>query len=490
MRYRSISLNGNRIDKYSLVKYTDKYKTYLEELRKMNEILADAVENGPKLYSELSEHQSYMIFRGVDECVGAINIGTSTDEKDLEIEIQFDEKHLAVLEEMYKVVEQIVESLKLYFFYKRNIKVKLNNGLDLAKVNGAKYQKRVYDGNLTTYICTNERNNVLFPRLFDEIIEARKRLTDMGVSFFIHYKIADERDILYPLDQELVKAISDDSIPLAETFYKVENVILPSFSIYASRFIRFLRNGQVEFSKISRRDDWVNYFFDYSVLSEGFSFDSLSSSGEKDFNIDENSCFTNIKFGSFNLMKSKENNRTKVTYVTPIKDRSSIAIELWINEKNEIERCYIDFRTYKGNDKIRGFYALRLVPKYNMFSLRYISSNGISSSDFLQVLAHYDEELYSTIQNENLTMEIIEQLIKKIIFIINLKVDKSNSHGGNKKYVALPDSPVIPNYEDVERKILDFLKQIEGEIPLPSLQCNLHSFIEANSEKSKRLENN
>jgi len=111
MKYRSITLNGNKGVPYALVKYTKEYKRYLEKLRELNPELADSVEQGPKIYSEQSEHQSYMIFSGRRDCVGAIYIGTSTDEKNLEIKLHFKEKYFKTNYDIVAVIEQLVDSL-------------------------------------------------------------------------------------------------------------------------------------------------------------------------------------------------------------------------------------------------------------------------------------------------------------------------------------------------------------------------------------------
>ena len=36
----------------------------------------------------------------------------------------------------------------------------------------------------------------------------------------------------------------------------------------------------------------------------------------------------------------------------------------------------------------------------------------------------------------------------------------------------------------IKKQIIDFIKQIKGEIPLPHLQENLEKFVEANSSKN------
>ena len=90
MKYRSISLNGNKGFHYSLVKYNEEYQDYLPELNKMNEKLADAVLKYPIIYDEASKIQSYMIFQGEFKCVGAIIIDATKLEK-LEVKVQLNE---------------------------------------------------------------------------------------------------------------------------------------------------------------------------------------------------------------------------------------------------------------------------------------------------------------------------------------------------------------------------------------------------------------
>lgn len=62
MEYRSIMFTKNDKWPLALIKYTEEYKKYLERIRRINKELADSVERCPKMYSESSEHQSYMIF--------------------------------------------------------------------------------------------------------------------------------------------------------------------------------------------------------------------------------------------------------------------------------------------------------------------------------------------------------------------------------------------------------------------------------------------
>lgn len=475
MKYRSISLNGNKSSHYSLVKYNDEYKDYLVELRNMNKKLADSVEQCPKIYSELSEHQSYMIFQGEYKCVGAINIGTSTDQKNLEIEVQLNDKYFSSQQEIIEVIEQLVESLKLYFFDKENIEIHLINNIDLSKINFYKYHKKIYDENLTTYICSNKRNNLLIPKLIEEVSKTEKCLTDWRQSWW--QSIGDD-ELHYLFDLELMNAIDKGTVTLPELFNKVETLLWTKIdSAKSTRSIIFSRNGQIEFSKNSRDlKNGIDYEFIYNILSDSFNLKSKSRTDLKKttLDIEENSYFTNIKTSQLNILRSKENKRKKINYISPVIENSSISMELWTDEQNEIESCYVDFRTHKSNGKINGLYALRIAPQryYDSFSIRFISRKGSRYRDFSGEISENEEELISTIVDGKITIELIDELIRKVIPIVN---NRANNY--KKQSISTMNETIISDFIDSEIQAINFVKQIKGEIPLPHLQENLEKFI-------------
>lgn len=481
MKYRSISLNGNKHRQYNLVKYNDDYKYYLKELRKMNKSLADLIEICPKIYSELSEHQSYMIFEGIYACVGAINIETSTDEKNLEIEVELNEKHFDSQGKIIMVIEQLIESLKLYFFDKENIEINLINDIDLSKFNPYEYQKKIYDEKLTTYICSNKLNNELIPKLVDEIISLKKNLTIQGQHW---QQDLEEKELYYGIDDALMEEIYKGTITLPELFFKVKTLLWSSIdSAKSTMSTNFSRDGYIVFTKKSPDHlEGINYEFSYNILRDGFNL-KIDRGLNNILEIDENSYFTNIKTNQLNILYLKEDGSKRIKYISQIVDKSSVSLELWINEQEEIERCYIDFQTHKGNGKINGLYALRIFSQYNQFTLKFISRKGNHSTDFASVLSSSDKELYSTIINGKITIELVNELIHKVIPIVNRKVTKSNNHNNNRQYIADVSNTIISNAMLDEVNAINLVKQIQGEILLPHLQENLEKFI---NEDDKR----
>ena len=165
MKYKSISLNGNKDYQYSLVKYEDKYKHILDSMEGIDTNLIDSVIACPVLYSVNSDHQAYMLVKDDDIGVGATYIGTSTDEKDLEVKLQLDESKFTDETEMYMLINQLVDSLGLYCYERKNIYINLINKIDLSKYNGLKYNRKYLLPNIFTYVCSNNKYNTLIPLL-------------------------------------------------------------------------------------------------------------------------------------------------------------------------------------------------------------------------------------------------------------------------------------------------------------------------------------
>lgn len=168
MEYRSIMLTRDKKWPLALIKYTEEYKKYLQQIKRYNTALADSVEKCPKMYSEISEHQSYMIFLGENYCVGAIYIGTSIDEKNLELEIHFDEKYIYFPEEINEITEHIVDGLSYNYPNKEEIEIRLLNDVDLSRYHKYKYVKKVYNEKLTTYTCKNKYKNIGIKRTLEK----------------------------------------------------------------------------------------------------------------------------------------------------------------------------------------------------------------------------------------------------------------------------------------------------------------------------------
>ena len=472
MKYRNITLNGNIDSQYSLIKYNDEYKYHLEELRKLNKELADSVENCPKIYSENSEEQSYMIMRDNRDCVGAIYIGTSTNEKNLEIKVHFNEKYFKSPEHIAKIIEMLIDSLSLYFYDKENIEIHLVNNIDLSKYNKYKFKKKIYDQNLTTYIFSNECNYKLIPALIDEINGTEKNLIDWKQSWTQQINLYNHRDLSWKIDKQLLDEYANHSISLEEIFYKADSIYW--YNIKSKKNIRsigFNRDGHIYLNK--RFFDGT-YSINYYIQNDGFVFHTENQTNHNYLVVDENNYFTQIKTNNIKIHTGKETKKKIINYVSPTINNSSISIELVLNENNEIERCHVDFRTHKGNGKINGLYALRIYPRFNKISLNYISRNGYRGPSLEDLL-----EIKSLIKIKpgKLTFELINEIIKESIIVIKQMA------GLTQRQIINLEGPYNISYlMDIEKQIIDFVKQTKGEIPLPHLQENIDKFIETYSK--------
>ncbi len=483
MKYRSISLNGD--DHYSLVKYNDdnfiNFKTnYEAELEKIDKELANKVREWPENYNEARKNQSYMITQGV-ECIGAISIEITNDGKDLEVEVQLNEEHFSSEQKMIELIDQLIESLKIFFFDKENIKINLINDIDLLRLN-YQYIRNRNSKRLNTYICSNKENNKIIPEMIIEMYLTEKCLTEWGQSWV--QRIGNNK--LYSVvDAKFIDEINKGTVTLPELFSKVETILWNDIkSTRSSRNIIFSRDGNIDFSKTSNDfHNGINYEFSYNILSEGFNLKHYKN-GRNNRNtaleIVENQQFTNIKTKQLNELQLKANNRKSINYTSPVVDNSSIAIELWKNDQNEIENCYVDFRTHKNNGKINGMYILRLIPHFKEFSIRFISRKGNREYDFGDEIIEKEEELFCSIVNGNLTIELIDELIRKVIPIINRK-----AKGNKRQSISDENANIAMCLVDAEREAISFIKQIKGEIPLPHLQDNLEKFI-MEHDKSKK----
>lgn len=460
MKYRSISLNGNQGRHYSLVKYNKWYQDYLIELSKMNKELAQLVLKYPSIYDEASNIQSYMIFQGEYNCVGAIIIDATKLEK-LEVKVQLNEKYFTSQQDVFEVVEQIVESLKIFFYDKKNIEINLLNDLDLSTIDCQNYHKA--DSNLKIYNCSNEKN-ILIPKLIEEVISAEKKLTDWRQSW---WQDLENHELHYNFDRELINAIDNGTVTYPELFSKFKTLIWRNIaSKNATRFIAFSRTGDIAFSKTLKKDG-SNYEFSYNVMKDGF---KLRVNGE-DLIVDDNKYFTNIRTKQVNILQGKENKRKFITYVSPIINNFSIAMDIWVNESNEIEKCNIDFRTHKGNGKINGIYILRLNPSnIDKCSIRFVSRKG--NIDFITNLFGIDE--VSKFEGK-ITFEMINEFVNKVISFINKK------EGLIKNQIVFNEFDVVTQ----KKQIINFLKQLKDEIPLPILQERIDKIVSKNEQEKK-----
>ena len=500
MRYRSISLNSynGKDSNYSLIKYEDKYKKYLNELKDLDSNLYNCVKECPSLYSEKSDHQAYMIFKGDKLCVGAIYIGTSTDEKDLEIEVEFNEKYFDNKQDVLGAFENLLDSLKLYFWDKENIEIYLHNNVNLAKVNRYQYDEKIYGEDYITYVCKNGKNK-LITKLLTEIGYINLTSDTNGTRYSNAFVNKDVDGII---DRKILDEINDGSIPFDELFNKVTQVkyidILPHLNFTKTRIAKIFRDGQINVEMQNNKLNMTEYTFDYNVLYNNFKFHRIfpKSSDDKRFTkgyfdvaIEDNSIYSNVRYGDLNIIDLKESGKKKITYTSPVIENSSIYIEAY-GENEQIDNCYIDFRTHKkSTGKINSVYALRVKPKYDIIRFNKYSRQGLRSHDFSLLLAYTDKELYEDIMNGDLTQENINRLICVSIFVANQIADEFNSKGISKAYISRNLIYAVPNINEAYLDAVFALEQVKDEIASSHLRKNIEHFTNVlDQDKNNRFQ--
>ena len=459
MKYKSISLNGTDNYQYSLVKYEDKYKDILGSMKEIDVNLIDSVIACPRIYSVDSDHQAYMLVKDDDIGVGATYIGTSTDEKDLEVTLQLDEDKFDDEVDMYKLINQLVDSLGLYCYERENIYICLKNKINLSKYNSLKYKEVYLLPNISTYICSNNKYNTLIPLLLKEIKSCEDTLISWKQTWWqeIQHRTLDDFHLLYDND-DIEK--SDEMFNKASSFSLVDYI--------RDRNVTFDIDGHVIFSKNIKEND-STCEFTYNVRKDGFKLKTF------DFLLEDNHSYTKIITPNEEIKKSKEKGTKKITYKSGIVDKSSIYAEVKLDDNDDIDKCYIDFRTHRNNGKINGMYLIRINNRDKNFSFSYRTRKD----DICKYIdnIYYDDERFSmgTLKNR---IEFFRDAINSCY---------RNGRG------AISSDINISDLVNIEKDVVNFMKKIKSEIPLPYLQEQIDKFIleysnSKSNDKVKKLQ--
>ncbi len=469
MKYRSISLNSK--SDIGLVKYNEKYQEeysyYFDVNDGHNILMTDDIKNGEQLFKE-KLIQNYMLCYRYN-IIGGVNIDTS--KKDLEVFLHLNPNRLEGPNKTAQIVNDLVNSLKLYFYDKENIILNVLNEeyLELDSVS-----KILNNDDTYTYIFKNTYNNFLMPALVEEVTTCEKNLTNWGEGWLQHLDMTKNLSKTY--DTLLSESIQEGKVTYPELFSKFDKIIWQDInSNKATRNIIFRSNGDISYSKHNYKTRNMKKHkkctIDYNVLGNSFSL--IEKTAQDNFEIEHNPIFTEIRNNNLNMVINPRRKRSKINYTSDIVNNSSVAIELWCIE-GKIINCYIDFRTHRNyKNKINGSYTLRIAPekKYGQFSLKFVSRKGSYGYDFSEKVAKEDEELYSTLLYDNINLDLIEELINKLIPVIN----KEAAHN-NKPLISLDNTISIQAIKTLENRVLDLLNEIKDGVPLNHLENILQTF--------------
>lgn len=232
-------------------------------------------------------------------------------------------------------------------------------------------------------------------------------------------------------------------------------------------YFEFNSNGRISLYKT--KDHNQKYRVRYSLLTDFLKLTSESNSEIK-VDIDSNSFFTSIVLNNYKIIIDNKANSKEINYFS---DDKKISIQIVLNNEDKIEKCYIDFRTFKeSTQKVNGVFALRLYPKYNERTLRILYRSGMVSFDLLENILKKDIELYDLLINQELTVQCINNLIIRMIPLLNELAEKYNR-------------PTIKdNLEDKfdlnkpANDVVSYLTDIKDEIPSSHLQMLIQNIID------------
>ncbi len=289
-----------------------------------------------------------------------------------------------------------------------------------------------------------EYNKISLEKLLFEMNSLEKYLTECGLNWTKKLK-KENSDIIYEFTQ-----INKDH-----------------------RVITFKRDGNIELSNTN------TYNIIYNVLTGTLKVENWPSKTtiSKKNNAIEITSETNTEKVSI----AHFNNTKKISLIERINRDSSILLDLIEDKEGNIKKCNIDFRTHKGNQKINGTYALRIKGGNYPLSLKSIDRHGYQTMDFSGLLG-IDEQTLTEIKNGNITNEIVENIATTTSAVINVMSMKN----GRKHIPYKYDSINIESIREKETEIINYLRQIETEIPVQGMKNIIEETTKKYGEKEKK----
>ena len=465
MKYRNITLNGNKNKVFSLVKYTDEYESIINV---KNNDLKNKIISYPKLKKPNNDSQSYMIVMQPNVVVGYIVI-TSLLSKEAKVKIEIDEKKLTK-EEINELMTNLLSSLKLLLYDKDSIELDVLNNIDLD-IYKEKHIGKISSNDVVSKVFNNKKTSRLMSKISKEIRDIDSSLTELNKSWTEDLELCESKDLTM-FDKELLDSYKDGSATIQEKFFKAD--IIYWTGIFSKKFERcytFFRDGKVILTKEAKRpvNQDSDYKITYDVMGKGFDLET------REVSIIDNEKESYLENDYIDITKSKEDGMKYINYETPIIDGTSAHVELTIDSNDEIKKCYVDFRTHKSNGKINGMYLLRINNKDRICTLNFMSRDG--NKNERNILGDEAYAFYGDI-----TIDEIDDLINTCVNLINAYALRNK-----KQTVNLTNKRLITTYAYEEAKIIKYIDEIKGEIPYSSLSSYFFSFVEDYYRKPEKV---
>lgn len=451
MKYKSITLNNNHSNSYSLVKYDNTYKELLDDLNVTNDILKEKVMLYPTKFDIDSKLQSYMIMENETDLVGLISIEPS--DNCLKVTIEFDKN----FKDYDKVTKSIYYSLGLFFNEYKSIGIELIGHKDIELFKEKHIIK--VSGKNNIHIFSNSFFNSLISKLVKEIKGTINNLAEWNCYWNEDLEMKSLEDFGI-VDKELLLDIKEGNIPYEEIFNKVDSIHWSNITTKKSnRFISFNSNGEVSLTKTKKDSSYQEYEIIYNVLNKFFSFkkdNTLLEETEHDIYLET---------PNIDITRDKITGEKRVYYNTDIDNNCSMNFELFLDENDKVKKCNIDYRTHKNNGKINGIYTIRINPKEMMSKITYITRKGIKTD-----IAKINNDMYFYGMP---TISDLEEIALSALEIINVRAQTEG-----KKTIDIDTNRLISKYSFIEADEVRKINELKGEIPLPHLIDIFDTFVE------------
>ena len=423
MLYKNISSIKGRY--FDFIKYDKKYQNQLLKLSKLNLKFAKAVESYPRIFNELSERQSYLLLQDLYSLIGAVVIGTSTDEQILEVNLFFVPEviNFSYFQEM---LSEIIQSLENYFYDKKAIEIQFVNPIDedfLQKELG--FTEWFYENNCRIFYRENQFHKTI-PLLLEEINKAEQCLLNWKQFWWVHYGI--EGNSKQEIDAELLKEYNNHEVQYnGKLFYKSEQIQWQGIkSKKSDRTILFERTGDIKFEKNSF-NNLPTYEASCNVNSQdfiisakypyinGYDFLGKPQNSNHYYNLTRNGNFYIVSMDKIEIIYDIEKGTKTIRIMQPKEQYgdASITFEAKINEAGKFNKGYIQITTHKGNGKINGTYRINVNPEgvqanyYSRKGKKYeLNNNPLLTGNILRLSAPKGE---SASLSEHITATFVEE---------------------------------------------------------------------------------
>ncbi len=482
MTYESISLNNEGSRKFGLVNITkEDFACYEKAIETLDpNFVSQAYEIfNDNIYAATKDHKIYSIqLEKYEGIIGIVYI-SSVDDQKVSLKLIINNNAIIFKEAIPQLIKALLETLKYIYNDKDIIELEVINNI-IPPISEFNYTTQTSNNN-TIVTLDNRKTKSNISQLCEDISETKKTFFPEPFDSEIDYKLANDSALRYGFDDDYMDKLENGSITIPELFLKHQAITIKNHRTVITtnqlekieEIFNFDRVGRISYTSQLICED--NLKKPVNVISN-FTQDQLSLSfDEKN---DGEIIASSTPFHS--TIKTKQirvegypNRKKTIEYKSPIVQKSSIYVTLIMDTNNKIQKCYIDFRFHRRNNKIRGHYNLRIkdISYGDRLSLYYVGHKQ-KDSDISHIIERRLPSLYDEITQGEITVEKIDKLIPHLISIFNELQPR-----GKKLTFANIERPVIGDIMDSYKNTINSIISIELNTPSPHLKKDLYKLI-------------